>query len=124
MNERSNPLDQPLFQAILDAYAAGRTVGDMLADAQRQLDAERARQAVLAVEAVEPGRAARAHLFSFGDAEVAAELGVQVRAWCGVWAWPGRPGESTLVAEKGLPANLCRNCQRIYRARVSARLPR
>ncbi len=72
---------------------------------------------------VPSGRQRRArvtHLYTHGDAEVAAELGVQVRAWCGVWLWPAPPGCSTLVADEGLPSTPCRNCLRIYRARVGA----
>lgn len=50
------------------------------------------------------------HLYRIAEANLAREMGVQVRALCGRWTWP-RPVFGGSIANTGLSPNVCRQCE-------------
>ena len=66
----------------------------------------------------------RDHIYHQPDADAAADMGVQVRAFCGVWVWPPKRGTSELISEVGFDPEQCGNCVRIWRAGINRSMRR
>lgn len=69
-------------------------------------------------------RPKRDHIYHLPDADAAADMGVQVRAFCGVWVWPPKRGTSGLISEIGFDPEQCGNCMRIWRAGINRSMRR
>lgn len=59
------------------------------------------------------------HIYYQDEGTWAATVGVELRAFCGVWITPPQASEIAAICEEGLSAT-CKNCLRIYNARREA----
>lgn len=62
-------------------------------------------------------RPQKLHIYTQDEGDIAREMGVQIRSWCGVWVWPRR--ERGPVAVPGDDEWRCQRCERILRSKVA-----